>query len=473
MNTPQGINRRTFLKVSALGAATFALPRWVAAEVSSSRPNVVLIIADDWGWGHAGFFGDKTAQTPNIDRLAREGLVLPRMYCAAPTCTASRSSLLTGQMFYRLGTAAQLHGPLDKAIPSYPEILQQAGYAVGLTGKGLGPGDPRNGGREHNPAGPLVPDLQALLDARQPGQPFCFWFGSYNPHRPYNQKNIEKPDPSQVPVPSFLPDTPEVRADLADYYAEIQAFDAQIGGIIATLEKAGELDNTIIVVTSDNGMPFPRGKLNLYDSGTRMPAVVRWGNVIRPGRVYDGLLSHTDFAPTFLQAAGLPVPEDMTGHSLLPLFRGVDQAKRDFVVVGRERHAVEYPTRGIHTEDFLLIRNYSPELSPAGSDRGPTREFMTNNQTDPRVAKAWALFSDKRPAVELFDKRKDPDQLTNVADDPAYASVRKELEEKLDAFLKETGDPRALGKGDVFLSYPDFSKKKGTPATEPQAPAGS
>lgn len=306
--------------LSAL-AVLLAAPK-LLAQPTPSRPNILVVVADDWGWGHAGALGDPLVKTPTFDQLAKDGVIFQRAYCASPSCTASSASLLTGQMFYRLEEASVLHGPLRKEFPVYPEILESAGYAIGLAGKGLGPGDFKAGGRDRNPAGPAVESFEKFLDSKSADQLFCFWFGSNNPHRPYNQKPLKGTiDPAKVPVPAYLPDAPEVREDLADYYAEVQAFDSEVGHLVEILKKRNLLNNTLVVVTSDNGIPFPRGKLNLYDSGVRMPTVVSWPAAVPGGRVVEDFVSQTDFAPTFLEAAGLPIPKEMTGRSLLEVLK--------------------------------------------------------------------------------------------------------------------------------------------------------
>ncbi len=464
MNT-QISSRSGLLGSMGLGLAAAVLPLDTLAAPPAlpipERPNILLVLADDWGWGHAGILGDRAIKTPNFDRVAREGVLFQRAYCAAPTCTASRASLLTGQPFYRLEEAANLFGPLDQKFPVYPDLMEEAGYAVGLSGKGLGPGDFKAGGRTRNPAGPEVKDFSSFLDGLPAEKPFCFWFGSNNPHRPYNQHGLKgTTDPVAVTLPPFLPDVPEVRGDVADYYAEVQALDQELGTLLAALEKSGRLDNTLIVVTSDNGMPFPRAKCNLYDSGTRMPMAIRWGARVKPGRVVEDMVSLCDLAPTFLATAGVPAPSGMTGRSLLAILEsgkgGVVEAARDQVVVGRERHGGSfYPCRALHTRDFLYIRNHRPELSPAAADGGPALLYMMDHQADPAVVPMWAAYAALRPAEELYDSRKDPAQMTNVAADPHYAAIKEELARQLDTELLKTGDPRAMGHGDVLDNYPD------------------
>jgi N-sulfoglucosamine sulfohydrolase len=457
----------------------------LAAETprSDPRPNILFCIADDWSWPHASIFGDKVVRTPAFDRVAREGALFARTFCAAPSCTPSRAAILTGQAPHRLREGANLWGFLPSRFQVYPDLLEKAGYVVGLKGKGWGPGNVQAGGWKRNPAGPSLKSFEEFLNAAPKGRPFCFWFGSSNPHRPYEKgagrsagMKIE-----EVVVPPHLPDTPEVRSDILDYFFEVQRFDREVGGLLDLLEHRGELDNTLIVVTSDNGMPFPRSKANLYDCGTRVPLAIRWPARIKPGRVIDDFVCLTDLAPTFIEAAGLkPLPE-MTGLSLLPLFEGKKQNSRDNVFLERERHAnvrkgdLSYPSRAIRTGDFLYIRNLRSDRWPAGDpemwkavgefgdcDSGPTKDVILSNRQKHSVV--FRLAFEKRPEEELYDLRSDPYQIRSVAADPTYASTRKKLRRELDRWMKETEDPRATDGENEFDRYPYFGSGNRMPA---------
>jgi N-sulfoglucosamine sulfohydrolase len=277
-----------------------------------------------------------------------------------------------------------------------------------------------------------------------------------------------------VTVPPYLPDTPEVREDIVAYLAEVQRFDSQLGNCLKVLEDAGRAENTMVVVSSDNGMPFPRAKTNLYDSGTRMPLAIRWPGKIEAGKKIEALVSHLDFAPTFLEIAGLETPGEMAGRSLLDLF-GNDPKPRERVFLERERHAearagnVGYPSRAIRTREHLYIRNFHSERWPAGDpdlnrsqgtfsdiDRGPAKEFMLAKRDDPKVARYFHLACDKRPAEELYEMRDDPWQMKNRIDDPTLEGVRKKLRAELEEWMKSTGDPRAVGDTDAYDKYPYY-----------------
>jgi N-sulfoglucosamine sulfohydrolase len=454
-------------------------------RASEGGPNIVLAIADDWSFPHARVYGDPTVSTPTFDRIAREGARFTHAFTAAPSCTPSRAAILTGQAMHRLEEGGNLHGFLPKRFAVYPDLLEQAGYVVGYTGKGWGPGRFEPGGRGRNPAGPQFKSFDEFIQHRPPGRPFLFWFGSNDPHRPYEAgagvRAGMKMD--SVQVPPFLPDMPEVRSDLLDYYFEIQRFDRDVGRIFATLERLGELDNTLIVVTSDNGMPFPRGKATVYDAGARMPLAIRPPSrgssfaALRRGSVVDEFVSHTDIAPTILEAAGLKAPATMTGRSMLGLLRGESQAGRDRVFIERERHAhvrrgnLSYPVRAIRTKDYLYVRNFRPDRWPAGDpqlvfsvgpfgdiDGGPTKSLLIDRQDDPMISRYFRVATAKRPAEELYDLRHDPHQLENIAGRPARADAQHRLRRQLDAWMRETGDPRATTDDDRWDRFPYYGE---------------
>ncbi|HXG60155.1 MAG TPA: sulfatase [Planctomycetota bacterium] len=431
------------------------------------RPNILFCIADDWSWPHAGAYGDRTARTPNFDRVAREGVLFTRAFCASPSCTPSRAAILTGQAIHRLEESGNLWSTLQARFEVYPDLLEKAGYAVGLQGKGWGPGDFRPGGRSRNPAGPSVKNFADFLRSLPAGKPFCFWFGSGDPHRPYERGSGRAAGYKleEVSVPPYLPDTPEVREDLLDYYFEVERFDRQVGELLRALEASGRASNTIVVITSDNGMPFPRCKTNLYDSGSRMPLAIRWPGRVQGGRTAEPFVSLADLAPTFLEAAGLPVPASMTGRSLLPLLEGrPDPADRTRVFLGRERHAnvrkgdLSYPARAVRTAEWLLIRNFKPDRWPGGDpekhvavgpfgdcDNSPTKEQILARR-DQDLGRFFLLAFGKRPARELYDLARDPHQIENVAE--RHPDVVARLEAELLRWMSETKDPRAADPDD-------------------------
>ncbi len=454
-----------------------------AGVQADERPNILFCIADDWGWPHAGAYGDPVVKTPTFDRLAAEGVLFENAFVTAPSCTASRNSILTGQWHWRLGQGANLWSTLHSKHPVYPLLLKEAGYHVGHWRKAWGPGDWRALGRTEDSAGPTYKSFAAFLKARPKDQPFCFWLGASDPHRPYQSQSGAKSgiDISKIRLPADLPDHETVRHDVADYYFEVQRFDRDVAAALKQIEQAGELDNTLVVMTGDHGMPFPRHKCQLYDSGTHVPLAIRWGARVSKGRRVTDFVSLSDLAPTFLEASGVEIPEQATGRSLLTVLRseksGRVEPTRDHVLVGRERHGQAqekpnpggYPIRAIRTDQFLYIRNFAPDRWPGGCpdaklafggnahgdcDGSPTRTFVIEHREDPRYKRFYNLAFAKRPGEELYDLQRDPDQLKNIADQMDYAEVKRSLRKQLLAELKSTGDPRVLGGGKQFDEFP-------------------
>ena len=396
-----------------------------------------------------------------------------------------------------------------KKYRTYPEQLQDAGYFVGSTGKAWGPGDYEENGRTDNPAGrsfgersSYVEGFQQFMNARPADAPFCFWFGSRDAHRPYDKRSglIKGKKLTDAEVPAFLPDHPEIRSDLLDYAAEIERFDSDCDAMLKILENTGELDNTIVIITSDNGMPFPRAKANCYEFGIHMPLAIRWKERVPGGRSLDDLVGFIDLTATIYEAAGVAAPEEfpVIGRSLLPELAsehsGTVNEERDAVFCGRERHSssryntLGYPQRAIRTRDYLYIHNFKPERWPAGTPRKydeirfapdgsiaesqlgephggyhdidacPSLTFLIDNHDRPAFANYLMWSVDRRPEAELFDIRKDPSCLNNLADDPKHTAVRRELHRRLMDELRRTNDARVTGDGDVWETYPRVSQ---------------
>lgn len=492
------VSRREFLKrasAQALGTygVSFAMARSccsAARDKRRSQPNILFAIADDWSYPHASAYGANGVKTPTFDRLAREGCLFTNAFAAAPQCSPNRAAALTGLNIWQLEEAGTHSSIFPSKFVVFPDLLEAAGYHVGFTGKGWSPGDWKRGGRRRNPAGPeynavalqtasasgiskldYPANFDHFLKAR-PRTPFFFWFGAHEPHRTYepgsglrSSKSLE-----HAPLPSFLPDDSAVRSDVLDYLLEVEWFDSQLGTMLTRLEDLGELDNTIVVVTSDNGMPFPRAKANLYEYGTHVPLVVRWPERISAGRTVDKLVSFVDFAPTFLEAADEPTPSEMTGKSFLGFAAEMESPlapEHDYVLTGRERHTharydnLGYPSRAIRTHGFLYIRNLKPDRWPAGDPEGyydvddsPTKTLMLERRHDYPELFEWAFG--KRSEEELYDIGNDPACLRNLALVRDYDEERRRLRTRLMCILTEQKDPRALGVEDIFESYPRF-----------------
>jgi len=481
------MKRRDFMKSTVIGSAgllSLGGGASAGAPAAARRPNVLMALADDWGWPHAGAYGDPVVKTPNFDRIAKEGVLFTNAYISSPSCTPCRNALLTGQYHWRLGPGANLWSTLDPNTPTYPLLLKKAGYHIGSWRKSWGPGSLK-GWKDH-PAGKPGKGFDAFLASRPKDTPFCFFFGTSDPHRGYKKDSgaASGMDLSKIKLFGCFPDSPEVRGDVADYYYEVQRWDRDVGKALAKLKEIGELENTIVVMSGDHGMPFPRCKGNLYDSGARVPLAIRWGAKIKkPGRKVGDFVSFTDLGPTFLDIAGEPIPKVMTGKSIVSLLTSakggiIEPDKRGFTMYGKERHCPGqeghmggYPCRAIRVHGYLYIRNFKPDRWPAGTpnyekaaisrawladcDNGPTKTYITaNKDKDAAHKRFWDLCFAKRPEEELYDCKKDPEQLTNVAGDAAYAEIKKKLAAQLMENLKLTGDPRVTGGGDEFDKYP-------------------
>ena len=521
-------------------AGPFACPVKQACG-DSPRPNILFAFADDWG-RHASAYAkcdgpgtvNDLIKTPNFDRIATEGVLFRHAFVSAPSCTPCRSAVLSGQHFWRTGRAAILNGAIwDFSSPAFPLMLRDAGYHIGKSYKVWSPGVPTDaphgqsqhsyerGGRRFNQfsqnvtrmtdAGQSIDQAKQqvsdevstnfndFLADRKENQPFCFWFGPTNVHRMWVKGSGKKlwgldPDELKGKMPKFLPDVHEVREDLADYFGEAMAFDTALGLLIDKLEDIGELDNTIIVVSGDHGAPgFPHGKCNLYDFGSSVPLAIRWGSTAADtkGRVVDDLISLTDLAPTFLEAAGVPVHESMTGRSLVPILNSNQSGQvtpdRDAIFIGRERHVANardgflpYPQRAIRTADFLYIVNFRPDRWPLGEpyrldsdnppthdeiatrtrstlpdeDAGPTKAWLVGQRENPTWKSFFERAYGKRPREELYDLKADPDQIHNVANEETYRAARQALANRLMDELTRTGDPRVVNGGDFFEKPP-------------------
>ena len=485
MNT---INRRRFLKYLGATAVVAGINPSRGAE-TRKRPNILFAIADDWSWPHAGAYGVSGVDTPNFDRIAAQGVLFNNAFTAAPQCSPNRAATLTGRNIWQIEEAGTHASIFPSKYTVFTDLLEDSGYHIGYTGKGWAPGDWRRGGWERNPAGPefskvgleSVPykgikkldyagNFEAFLQERPEGAPFFFWLGASEPHRVYEEGSGLDAGKSldEANVPGFLPDVDVVRSDMLDYFVEVEWFDRQLGQALQILEETGELENTIVVATSDNGMPFPRAKANLYEFGTHVPMAVMWPAAVKAGRTTDALVSFIDLGPTFLAAAGVSIPDTMTGRGFLPLLTENAAAPRDCVLTGRERHTharydnLGYPSRAIRTDEFLYIRNFKPERWPAGTpdqfhdiDGSPTKSLLLENRDE--YARYFEMAVGKRPEEELFAIKEDPYCLNNLAGTPEYAEVQQKLSSRLMELLRGQGDPRALGAGDIFESYPRVS----------------
>ncbi len=470
-----------------------------AAPDDAPRPNILFAIADDWG-RDAGAYGTTWIRTPGFDRVAREGLLFHHAYTPNAKCAPSRAILLTGRHSWQLEEAGNHMAYFPAKFKGFPEALAGNGYFVGTTGKGWGPGVANDadgkaraicgkpfGRRKAAPpaSGISNNDYAAnfadFLDAAPPGRPWCFWYGATEPHRGYEPGSGAARGgkrPADIDrVPAYWPDNETVRGDLLDYAFEVEHVDRHLVRMLDELERRGLREDTLVIVTSDHGVPFPRAKGQAYPASNRVPLAVRWPRGIRrPGRAIDDFVDFTDVAPTLLDAAGLKWADSgmapAAGRSWREIFQGEKAGRvvagRDHVLVGKERHDVGrphdwgYPIRGIVKEGFLYLQNFEPTRWPAcnpetgylNCDASPTKTVILDAHRRDPADRPWALSFGRRTAEELYDLARDPDCVENLAADPAQQDRRLRLQREMTEELRSQGDPRMFGKGDIFDRYP-------------------
>jgi arylsulfatase A-like enzyme len=467
-----------------------------AADVRT--PNILFALADDWG-AQAGAYGTPWIKTPAFDRVARQGILFNRAYTPSAKCAPSRACIITGRNPWQLKEAANHVCYFPQEFKSWGEALMEHGWFVGYTQKGWAPGVALNAAGKprlltgvlfnQHKAPPPTPDISstdyaanfaAFLDAAPAGKPWCFWYGGAEPHRAYEYGSGVAKGGKKLSdidrVPGCWPDNETVRNDLLDYAFEIEHFDQHLGRMLAELEKRGLLANTLVIVTSDNGMPFPRGKGNTGELPNHIPFAAMWtAGIAKPGRTVDDFVSFVDIAPTLIEVAGLEWSATgmapPTGHSLTDIFHseksGITNPARDHVLIGRERNDIGrpndegYPVRGIIKGNFVYLQNFEPTRWPAGNpetgyldcDGSPTKTFILAAHRANPADIFWERCFGMRPREEFYDREKDPDCLKNLALAPQGTSVQSELREQLFAELRAQGDPRMNGEGALFDHY--------------------
>ncbi len=530
---------------TAIAIGTLQLAGCTPQETEEPRqPNILFAISDDQSFGHTSFEGSGFINTPAFDRMAREGVYFSNAIAAAPGCAPSRSAIVTGRYIWQNEQSGQ-HGSswMKKHVP-FIDLLDQNGYVSGRTGKGVDPfqyardesdslwRSTNAGGIVHSnilydpdspdderPAGGITrinyfENFKYFMENVREDEPFFFWYGAYEPHRGYEEGSWKRSDKNleDVQVPGFLPDNEVIRGDLLDYAIEIEWFDLHLQRMLAYLEKIGELKNTIIIVTSDQGMPFPRAKPNCYEYGIRVPFAIRYPEKFPGNRIVDDPLSFIDLAPTLLELTNtshegmLPLTGESIVHILESNQQGIVDESREYVFSGRERHSSSryrnwgYPQRAIRSTDFLLIWNQKPERWPSGApqrikpgtadellpmygidengiyhpqwaftdiDASPSGVFIIENHNDESIRPYFDLAVAKRPEYELFDIKNDPYNLHNLYGNPDYAEIEEKMKEALMQELIRTEDPRVVGPDkEIFDSYLRYMNMREFPKPE-------
>lgn len=487
---------KLYNNISLISLSITALLVSCSNKQEVKQPNILFCIADDASFPHMGAYGTKWISTPGFDEVAREGLLFEKAYTCNAKSAPSRACIITGRNSWQLEEACNHWPAFPAKFKSYPEVFEEKGYYVGTTGKGWGPGVALDSlGGKRNLTGKMWNELKcepptkgisnidyaanfkAFFRNRPKGKPFCFWYGALEPHRGYEYASslkVGKTIHSIDSVPSFWPDNVTVRTDMLDYALEVEHFDNHLVEILNVLKESGELDNTIVIVTSDHGMPFPRCKGQEYEYSNHIPFAVMWKNgIIDPGRKINDYISVIDIVPTLLESAGIDVETcgmaTITGRSFLGLLKNEKtKVDRDFVLIGKERHDVGrphdqgYPIRGLIRGDYLFLMNMKIGRWPAGNpetgylnvDGSPTKTEILKFRKNPETTFYWQLSFGKREAEELYNITKDRECLDNLAKNPDYEKLRTQMKQELIEQLISQKDPRIVGDGDVFDNYP-------------------
>ncbi len=477
---------------------------FLSSCTEEKQPNFLFAIADDASYPHMGAYGCDWVKTPAFDRVASDGILFGNAYTPNAKCAPSRACILTGRNSWQLEEAAN-HWPYFPAkFKTFAEVLDENGYHVGYTLKGYAPGivlntdgskrdlliKAYNSEKLEPPTKGIAKidyaaNFKKFLEDRQDGEPFFFWYGSIEPHRSYEYNTgarLAGKTPEQIDhVPGFWPDTDTIRRDMLDYAFEIEYFDSHLAKMLKMLEEAGELENTLVLVTADNGMPFPRVKGQAYEYSNHLPLAISWPHGIKkPGRAVNDIVSFIDFAPTFLELAQIDQESSemhpISGSSLTDIFYSSKSeqvtAYRDHVLIGKERHDVGrpddqgYPIRGIMKGGMLYIRNFKTDRWPGGDpvtgylncDGSPTKSQILNFNRSGKDQVFWKLSFGKRENEELYNIKTDAECLHNLVLNPDFKEIKEELSLQLEKELKEQKDPRIMGNGDIFDNYPYADK---------------
>ncbi len=497
------------------------------------RPNILFAISDDQSFAHTSFAGSNFVKTPAFDKIASEGVYFSNCYAGSPGCAPSRSSIVTGRHHWQNEQSGQHASSWLKKYVPFIDLLEKNGYATGRTGKGVDPFQyARNekdslwrksnaGGISHSAIGyksgdekpwankikPLnyFENFKYFMENTKKEEPFFFWYGGHEPHRAFEEGSWKRMDKKleDVEVPGFLPDNDVIRGDLLDYAVEIEWFDLHLQKMLEYLEEIGELENTIVIVTADNGMAFPSAKANAFEYGVHVPMAIRYPKSFPGGRIVKDPIGFIDLAPTILELTEtssegmLP----LSGNSILSILeskgQGVVDETRKHVFSGRERHSSSrylnwgYPQRFIKGEDYIYIWNLKPDRWPAGApqkinpkdstqllpmyglvengkymkqsaftdiDDCPSKTNIIENHDKDEMKPYFDLINKKRPEFELYNVVKDPFCLNNLSGNSMFNDIEKELKNALKNELKRTNDPRVVGPNkEVFDSYKRYS----------------
>ena len=419
----------------------------------TKKPNIIVFIADDVSWDDIGCYGNNDVVTPNIDALAKNGLIFKNAYLTTSSCSPSRNSILTGRYPHNTG-AAELHTEPPLNMISFPELLKNHDYFTLQAGKFHMGEYAKRGFDKVNDSKTLNGDggeklwLESVKN-RPKSQPFFMWFAAYDAHRVWGDNEFSGThQPDQIEVPEYLIDGDLTRLDLAKYYDEITRFDFYIGEVIEELKLQGEYDNTLIIIMADNGRPFPHSKTRLNDQGVKTPFIVHYPKVLKENDVVNALVSSIDIAPTIMDLVGIEVKENFQGKSFYKIFDNPNQNFRNYVFAEHNWHDYESYQRMVRNDNFLYIVNSRPQYpqeGPLDAINSPTYIDLKSAQKNNSITKIQSeIFINPRPKEELYNLKKDPFQFNNLMLSENIPDDYLLLKGVLNKWIIETGDSKPL-----------------------------
>ena len=422
----------------------------VSCEQSNlDRPNFIIIIADDLGWNDLGVYGNSSIKTPNIDQLAASGIRFDNAFLTTSSCSASRASILTGK-YPHSNHVMHLDQPLPASQATVARRLKENGYYTASVGKWhLGPYATKDFDsiieEASNTSG--MQNWVKQIKKRPRRKPFFFWLASYDPHPPYEQADDTLPpayNPDEIVIPDGFVDGPGTRKEFADYYREISRFDQYTGEVVNELRRQKILENTLIIVMSDNGRAFHRNKLYLYDAGIKTPFILHWPKKIPSPVVNTSLISTVDITPTLLQLAGIPVTPDIQGSPIPAFFGDYSHQGHEYVFAERNWHVLNAHERAVRSRNFLYKENQFPEHGDCVQSQfahtasfQELRSYYLSGNASPELIDC---FSEKRAKQELFRIENSRVIFRNLIDDPTYHDIRLEHQDALKKWRISTRD---------------------------------
>ncbi len=433
---------------------------FATALTAAEQPNIVFVIADDCTFRDLGCYGGQ-AHTPHIDRLATQGMRFSRCFQTAPMCSPTRHSIYTGQYPVKTG-AYPNHTQVEPGTKSLVQYLAVLGYRVAHSGKShVGPAPVF--AWEHLPgnSNPEFEHVDAFVaECTTKAKPFCLLLCSNEPHTPWNKGDPSRYPPEQIILPEYFVDTPETRAGMSHYLAEITYFDSQVGQTLELLDKHGIADNTLLMVVSEQGSSMPFAKWTLYDNGLQSACIVRWPGKVAAGQVNPAMIEYVDFLPTFVEAAGGTPDPSIDGQSLLPVLAGKQEHKQfvfgEMTTRGIINGSEHYGIRSVRSDEFKYIWNFTPDTTFQNAcTRSPEFEsWQVKAESGDAEARNKVNRYQHRPEIELYNVVTDPLELNNLAADLNYENVKAELRRELENWMDHCGDRGQETEMDAFKHMP-------------------